>query len=469
MSIKNKIMYSFVFLTSITAIILVIFSIYATKFYYYSTMEGVLNNEIRYSTNLYSSYMADYELDEVIAEDKNQFYRQTDCQVQILDNNQVVVFDSIASPNLGEKIETSDVVSAINGQSGRYTGKVSYSDSNIISVSVPLESRGKQVGVLRYISSLKEVDRAIRVKSVSFALFGFLVILFSILLSKILTKSIIKPINSLAKTAERMAKGDMEVRAKENDADEIGRLGMTLNLLTDNINKKEQLKNEFISSVSHELRTPLTSIKGWAQTLIKYDPSDLETTTMGIDIIDSECDRLTNMVEELLDFSRFTSGRISIVKRKQNLIELAEHIKNQLLPKVRSKGIDLILNYESPELIATFDEDRIKQVFINILDNAIKFTPEKGTIIINIEKTEKFAEVSIIDTGIGISFEEIELVTGKFYKGSNSNSHVGLGLSICEEIVKLHKGELMIKSKLDEGTTVSFTLPLGDDENEKDN
>ncbi|WP_242430134.1 sensor histidine kinase [Finegoldia magna] len=427
-----------------------------------------MNNEIRYSTNLYSSYMADYELDEVIAEDKNQFYRQTDCQVQILDNNQVVVFDSIASPNLGEKIETSDVVSAINGQSGRYTGKVSYSDSNIISVSVPLESRGKQVGVLRYISSLKEIDRAIRVKSVSFALFGFLVILFSILLSKILTKSIIKPINSLAKTAERMAKGDMEVRAKENDTDEIGRLGMTLNLLTDNINKKEQLKNEFISSVSHELRTPLTSIKGWAKTL-KYDPSDLETTTMGIDIIDSECDRLTNMVEELLDFSRFTSGRISIIKRKQNLIELAEHIKNQLLPKVRSKGIDLILNYESPELIATFDEDRIKQVFINILDNAIKFTPEKGTIIINIEKTEKFAEVSIIDTGIGISFEEIELVTGKFYKGSNSNSHVGLGLSICEEIVKLHKGELMIKSKLDEGTTVSFTLPLGDDENEKNN
>ena len=468
MSIKNKIMYSFVFLTSITAIILVIFSIYATKFYYYSTMEGVLNNEIRYSTNLYSSYMADYELDEVIAEDKNQFYRQTDCQVQILDNNQIVVFDSIASPNLGKKIETSDVVNAVNGQNGSYTGKISYSDSNIISVSVPLESRGKQVGVLRYISSLKDVDRAIRVKSVSFALFGFLVILFSILLSKILTKSIVKPINSLAKTAEKMAKGNMEVRAKENNTDEIGRLGMTLNLLTDNINKKEQLKNEFISSVSHELRTPLTSIKGWAQTL-KYDLSDLETTTMGIDIIDSECDRLTTMVEELLDFSRFTSGRISIVKRKQNLIELAEHIKNQLLPKVRSKGIDLILNYESPELIATFDEDRIKQVFINILDNAVKFTPEKGTIIINIEKIEKFAKVSIIDTGIGISFEEIELVTGKFYKGSNSNSHVGLGLSICEEIVKLHKGELMIKSKIDEGTTVSFTLPLGDDENEKNN
>lgn len=232
MSIKNKIMYSFVFLTSITAIILVIFSIYATKFYYYSTMEGVLNNEIRYSTNLYSSYMADYELDEVIAEDKNQFYRQTDCQVQILDNNQIVVFDSIASPNLGKKIETSDVVNAVNGQSGSYTGKVSYSDSNIISVSVPLESRGKQVGVLRYISSLKDVDRAIRVKSVSFALFGFLVILFSILLSKILTKSIVKPINSLAKTAEKMAKGNMEVRAKENNTDEIGRLGMTLNLLS---------------------------------------------------------------------------------------------------------------------------------------------------------------------------------------------------------------------------------------------
>lgn len=468
MSIKNKIMYSFVFLASVTAIILVIFSIYATKFYYYSTMNGILNNEIRYATNLYSSYMADYELDEVIAEDKNQFYRQTDCQVQILDNNQVVVFDSIASPNVGETIKTADVISASNGQNGSYTGSTSYSNSNIMAVSVPLKSRGKQVGILRYISSLEEVDRAIKIKSILFSLFGLLVILFSMLLSKILTKSIVKPINNLEKVAERKADGDLQIKAKENDIDEIGRLGKTLNLLTDNINKKEQLKNEFISSVSHELRTPLTSIKGWAQT-IKYDSSDLDTTTMGIDIIDSECDRLTNMVEELLDFSRFTSGRISIVKRKHDLIELAESIKNQLLPKARAKGIDLILNYDNPELIANFDRDRIKQVFINILDNAMKFTPEKGTIIINIEKLDDFAQVSVIDTGIGISFEEIELVTGKFYKGSNSNSHVGLGLSICEEIVKLHKGELMIKSKLDEGTTVSFKLPIGDDEDEKNN
>lgn len=457
---------SFLVLSLLTSMVLVIFSIFATRYYYYSTLKGLLDNGISYSTNLYSSYLADYSLEEVISQDKNQFYRQTDCQVQILNNDGTVVFDSIASPELGKRITSSDVTGAQAGDKSDYVGNLSYSDDQIMSVATPLRSSENQVGILRYIISMEETNNTVLRKSISYILFGIFVVLFSMLIAGKLTNGILKPLENLIDVSKKMADGDFKTRAPENNKDEIGKLGMILNLMTDNILKKEKLKDEFISSISHELRTPLTSIKGWAQT-IKYDPSEIETVEMGIDIIDNESDRLSEMLEELLDFSRYTSGSISINKSPHNIVYLVQHIADQMLPRIKTKGINFVVNYDKDEIILAYDQDRIKQVLINILDNAIKFTPEEGTIIVNVEEEEEgYIVISVIDTGIGISIEEIELITTKFYKGSNSNSHVGLGLSISEEIVKLHGGELNIKSKLHEGANVSFRLPLGGDNEE---
>lgn len=286
----------------------------------------------------------------------------------------------------------------------------------------------------------------------------------SICISILMSKKIISPIQKLTNVALKIADGRLNEKADENGDYEIAKLGMTMNLMSENLIKKEQLKKDFISSVSHELRTPLTVIKGWAFTL-QSEAKDNKLLKDGLVIIEKESDRLGNMVNELLDFSEISSGRMLMNKELLDLTELALFINKQLMPKSTAKEIDMIINYdENKHVMVMADRDRIKQVLINILDNALKFTSNGGVILTDIKTEKDIAVIEVIDNGCGISKEEINLVTDKFYKGSNSNSHTGLGLSICEEIVKAHNGNLIIKSVLSKGTIVRIELPLEKEE-----
>lgn len=458
LSLQNRIIGFFTLLS--IAIILVFegVSFYSLQNYYYSTIHGILENQIRYSTYMYSSYLSDYRLEDVIIQDKDQFYRNNDGQIQILNNSGVVLFDSTASTQLGQKIETSDTLDALNGEEGNYIGKDPAVEEKVMIVARPLKSRGEQVGILRISTSLETVDELIMQRFLIYALFGIVLIGLTIFISYIMAKSIVKPINNLTKVAEKISNGQLDVHAEENDFNEIGVLGKTVNIMTNNIKEKDRIKNDFISSVSHELRTPLTSINGWASTLL-YDPSDEELVREGLSIIEGECIRLSDMVEELLDFSRFTSGRVNLRKEETNITELALSIKSQLTPRAKSLGIDLVINHEEEDIFAFVDPNRIKQVLINLVDNALKFTEEEGTVMMNILSGESTVILEVIDTGIGIGQDEINKVTEKFYRGNNSNSHTGLGLSICEEIVKAHHGDMIISSKLNQGTRIKVNIP----------
>lgn len=458
LSLQNRIIGFFTLLS--IAIILVFegVSFYSLQNYYYSTIHGILENQIRYSTYMYSSYLSDYRLEDVIIQDKDQFYRNNDGQIQILNNSGVVLFDSTASTQLGQKIETSDTLDALNGEEGNYIGKGPAVEEKVMTVARPLKSRGEQVGILRISTSLETVDELIMQRFLIYALFGIVLIGLTIFISYIMAKSIVKPINNLTKVAEKISNGQLDVHAEENDFNEIGVLGKTVNIMTNNIKEKDRIKNDFISSVSHELRTPLTSINGWASTLL-YDPSDEELVREGLSIIEGECIRLSDMVEELLDFSRFTSGRVNLRKEETNITELALSIKSQLTPRAKSLGIDLVINHEEEDIFAFVDPNRIKQVLINLVDNALKFTEEEGTVMMNILSGESTVILEVIDTGIGIGQDEINKVTEKFYRGNNSNSHTGLGLSICEEIVKAHHGDMIISSKLNQGTRIKVNIP----------
>ena len=458
LSLQNRIIGFFTLLS--IAIILVFegVSFYSLQNYYYSTIHGILENQIRYSTYMYSSYLSDYRLEDVIIQDKDQFYRNNDGQIQILNNSGVVLFDSTASTQLGQKIETSDTLDALNGEEGNYIGKDPAVEEKVMTVARPLKSRGEQVGILRISTSLETVDELIMQRFLIYALFGIVLIGLTIFISYIMAKSIVKPINNLTKVAEKISNGQLDVHAEENDFNEIGVLGKTVNIMTNNIKEKDRIKNDFISSVSHELRTPLTSINGWASTLL-YDPRDEELVREGLSIIEGECIRLSDMVEELLDFSRFTSGRVNLRKEETNITELALSIKSQLTPRAKSLGIDLVINHEEEDIFAFVDPNRIKQVLINLVDNALKFTEEEGTVMMNILSGESTVILEVIDTGIGIGQDEINKVTEKFYRGNNSNSHTGLGLSICEEIVKAHHGDMIISSKLNQGTRIKVNIP----------
>jgi len=279
------------------------------------------------------------------------------------------------------------------------------------------------------------------------------------LVSIILANTITEPLKQVILVAEEMARGNFKVKSAQKSKDEIGKLSETLNYLASEILKKDELKNDFISSVSHELRTPLTSIKGWAVTL-KQGYENKEFLQDGLDIIEKESDRLTNMVTELLDFSRFVSGKVTLTKDKVHIADLLEHLRIQLAPRALREEIDFQVRYDGNNPFLYTDGDRLKQVFINLLDNAFKFTASGGQVSLTAVSDDEQYYFYVEDNGCGIPKEELPRVKEKFYKGKSSKSQSGIGLSISDEIIRLMKGKLEISSKVGQGTRITIRLPL---------
>lgn len=459
-SIRNTLMIQFLILISLVVIFFEIFLIFTIKNYYYSGVTGILQSQAKYSASLYQTHLVNTSISEIVLNDRESFYKDVYSEVQILNNSGQVLLDTMNGENIGKILNAKDVENAMSGTNGSVIYKNKITQQNELAISVPLSNGNEQVGIARFIISMKNIDNMITQRYLVFFLFGFFVLIIGISVSILMSKKIVLPIQNLTKVALKLADGRLSERADETGDYEIAKLGSTMNLMSENLVKKEQLKKDFISSVSHELRTPLTVIKGWAFTL-QPEAKENKLLKDGLLIIEKESDRLGNMVNELLDFSEISSGRMIMNKELLELNELSVFINKQLIPKSNSKEIDMIINYdENKPVMIMADRDRIKQVLINILDNALKFTPKGGVILTDIKTDEDNAIIEVIDNGCGISEEEIELVTGKFYKGSNSNSHTGLGLSICEEIVKAHNGSLMIRSVLEKGTVVRVELPL---------
>ncbi len=459
-SIKKRLVGNFMIIIVITVLILEVFLVNAVKQYYYKSVEEILSNQIRFSSDFYSKYFSFTNLDDIIIDDVDVFWNQTTAQVQILDLNGKVLMDSIGVLHSSNVIKTNDVIKAVQGEKGTWIGNVDYDTSPVMAISYPLTVEGKTIGVLRFISSLKETNRIILSITKVLLLVGIIVILISGVVSLFLSNTIIKPLKEVTDVAEKMADGQLKVRSYKRFDDEIGKLSDTLNYMAEELIKKELVKNDFISSISHELRTPLTSIKGWAITLKSEDLNDNQLLIDGLDIIEKESDRLTNMVEQLLDFSRFVSGRIILEKERVNIVNSIEHISKQLQPRAIGRNIKFNVSYDLDLPIIVADENRIKQVLINLLDNAFKFTPDGGEVKLTASKYKNSILIEVEDNGCGISEEDLPYIKEKFYKGKNSKSHTGLGLSICDEIIKLHGGSMEIKSKLDEGTLIAVSLPI---------
>ena len=458
-SIKGRLIRNFMLVILITVIFLEFVLINGIRDYYHQNVEDILTNQIDFSTNFYSRYFSSSTLEDIIIDDVDVFWQHTTAQVQILSLEGELLMDSLGVSK-NELPVTSDVRDAIEKGKGVWSGMVSYDTYPVMAVSMPLKYQGSSIGIIRFISSLKETNNIIAEITRFLLWMGLIVVLISGIISLFLADSIIKPLKEVTDVAEKLADGQFKVRSEVKINDEIGRLSQALNYMADEILRKEQLKNDFISNVSHELRTPLTSIKGWAITLKSDEVPDKDLLDDGLNIIEKESDRLSLMVEELLDFSRFTSGRISLEKEVFDIKSTLDMIYKQLKPRAKNSNIEFIRIIDDAIETLTGDENRIKQVFINILDNAFKFTDEGGKVEFNALKIENDLLIEITDNGAGIPEAELPYVTEKFYKGKNSNSHSGIGLSISDEIVKLHGGNMTIQSEEGKGTRVIVRLPL---------
>ena len=457
-TIKSRLVKSFSIVIFITILVLDILLITFVRKYYYDNMNDLLKNQLQITTNFYKKYFNLYSLEENIYDSLDSFWEQTDAQIQIYDNTGSMLMDSIGV--VEDNVKYMDVQKSLQGEkNNRWIGNVSYYDYKVMALSTPIESDGKVIGVMRLVVSLEAVDKGISNIIVFFLIISMTVLIFSILVSTILAKNIVVPIKKLTIVAEEMAGGDLGVRSDTNSRDEIGKLAKTLDYMAEEIQKREQLKNEFISSISHELRTPLTAIKGWVITL-DDSQTDKDTLKMGLNIIEKETDRLVNMVEELLDFSKLSSGKMTLNKKEISIKAISDYIDVYMSARARRENKRLNINLDSENKKIYVDIDRIKQVLINLLDNAFKFTEAEGTISISFCSVEGSLKIIVQDNGCGISKEDLPRVKEKFYKGKNAKSKNGIGLSICDEIVKLHNGEIFIESEEGKGTLVTITLPV---------
>ena len=241
--------------------------------------------------------------------------------------------------------------------------------------------------------------------------------------------------------------------------DEIGELCGTLNEMSAELSRVEKTQNDFISSVSHELRTPLTAIAGWADT-IESCLDDPKLATQGLAIIKKETRRLSQMVEELLDFSRIEGGGMRLQTEPFDLRGDLYDAVFTYTDMLQQEGMKI--EYEEPDepIMVFADKNRLKQVFLNIIDNAGKYGKDGDRVRVTARTEGGSAIVEIRDFGQGIPEKELPFVKQKFYKGSAKGRGAGIGLSVCSDIVQMHGGTLDIDSVYGQGTNVRITLPL---------
>lgn len=435
-----------------------IFTYFSLRSYYYDNLENLMLSQSKFSVEIYESSISRYSISEVVFNERFEFLNNIDGQVQLLNNSGELFYDSTGSSSVGEIIIKSENMLNPDGEH-KFENDIR---NRKLSLNYPIKVNNNQIGVLRTISDTRVVRKDIARQMRVFILLGVFSLIAWMLLLYYFADKLLKPINKLTSLASKLSDGQYNQKSNMEYFGEIGELAKTMDELSENIIKKEEIKTDFISSVSHELRTPLTSIKGWALTIQDND-IDPETRKEGIMIIEQEADRLSEMVEDLLDFSRYTSPSFNLTKTEFDIVPVVKNIVNQMSPRSKEKKISLIFDTNVDSAVIVGDNNRLKQVLINLIDNAIKFTLEDGSVIVSINKNEELDEIDfeVVDTGIGISEDDIELVTTKFYKGTSKGSNTGLGLSIAEEIIIKHGGKLEIQSKLGEGTAIRFNIPIG--------
>lgn len=447
---------------SVVGILLIVANVciyYFTRQYYYGSAENYVVSEANATatilSRLYEDLAVNYssEIREVI----ENFEKKGQMEIMSVNaSGEVTLTSSGFSPDSSYYMPDYELALEADDGVGIFVGNDG--GEKILAVTVKIAQPSSTYNALRFVTSLSVIDS--QLAAISFAALAVSagIILLVVLTGLYFVKSICVPLVEISATAQKLAKGDFSERIAIKNNDEIGELSRVFNDMADELENSEAIKNDFISSVSHELRTPLTAIKGWSETLALGH--DEETFGKGMKVITRETERLEGMVEELLDFSRIQNGKFTL--QMDNTDILAELDDALLIYHDKAEKENKTIRYSEPEFLCVVygDKNRLRQVFINVIDNALKYTDEGGIIEITAVRTEDALQITVADTGCGIAASDLPKVKAKFYKANSTRRGSGIGLAVADEIISMHGGTLEIRSELDVGTTVTITLPL---------
>ena len=430
----------------------------------YSTVESALAGRCTDLNAVFPGYTAESTagfLDSAMAYAADFEYKD-EMEIQVINASGRVVLTSTGF-TVGDDQDIPDYAAAVASDDSiaNYTGTLGTGEKIMSVTRVIRNYSGDALGAIRYVSSLRNADQKVFLYTVIAAVVGLIIISVVALSGNYFIRSIVKPVRAMGETAQRIAQGDFTAKIDKMYDDEIGDLCDSINDMAAELDANEKLKNDFISRVSHELRTPLTAIKGWAETM-QYGVPDRITLEKGMSVIVKESSRLTSLVEELLDFSKLQSGRLTMQMERMDILAEIDEAVYMLRERALSEGKHLL--YDDPEEMPIIygDHNRLKQVFINIIDNALKYTPIGGMIGVQVYRDYKENAIKIVvaDNGCGINPEDLPKVKDKFFKANQKINGSGIGLAVADEIIAMHKGSLDIESSPEVGTTVTITLPI---------
>lgn len=341
-----------------------------------------------------------------------------------------------------------------------YRGKSSTRESIMAGTVMIYSEDGQELGAYRWITSMTGTNTFIGYVIAIVVLICAVILVITGVTGLFFVKSIVNPIRDVSNIARTIAMGNFDARIEIKKDDEIGELCDAINYMASELSNSENIKNDFISSVSHELRTPLTAIRGWGETAKMSLGTDPELVDRGLDVVLSEADRLSSLVEELLDFSRMQTGRLSLVSQPMDVALILRESADMYKELAKKQEIELVLTAAAEEIKVLGDKNRLKQVFINVIDNAVKYTEAGGQVLVNLDTEEACVRITVKDTGVGIPAEDIDRVKEKFYKANKTVRGSGIGLAVADEIIKQHDGLLFIESIENVGTTVTVVLPI---------
>jgi len=454
---------------SMSIILLILFLTFGTLTlmiwsYYYGTMSKNLLSVASTTASSFNQYTQnEYRTTAQTTVSSSTFQYSAQMEIQFVETDGTVLYTNYGEVTSGTVPGTPDVTEALEIRTATvWIGRDPNTNERIMAASAPVIYRGQTVvGVIRLVTSMREVDKQMAFSIAWFALFCAAILSLVYFSNLYFVRSIVEPVAAITENARLIADGSFGIQIEKQYDDEIGELIDTINDMSMKIKRSEKTQSEFISSVSHELRTPLTAITGWAETMQSGELKNPMDMQKGLDIIVSEARRLTNMVEELLEFSRIEDGRFTLSVEPMDLKAELEDAVYTYREFFRREGIELTYHDEWEDSIPVIgDPERLRQVFCNLLDNAAKHGGSGKQIDVSIHCEAEQAVIRIRDYGPGVPEEELPHIKYKFYKGSSKTRGSGIGLAVCEEIITRHEGTLEIGNADGGGCIVTIRVQI---------
>lgn len=397
----------------------------------------------------------------------DEFTYNNNLSIEILDPTGNLVYKSSGMNNHSpmmmrhNRLQDENFNNILSGQEIELSQTHHRFGNEIMLLGLPLEIGGQIKGVFYINMPLAPVSDTALILKRQFVYITIILLVVALILSFIISRSFLKPIFQIKKTAEKMAEGDFSHRIKSTSKDEIGQLTNTINYMGEELAKTDKLRKELISNMSHELRTPLTLIQGYAETIRDVTGSSPDKREKHLNIIIDESERLSKMVDDILSLSQLQAGYLDLNLEEVSLNSLIMRIisKYELLSK--ESGITILAD-DIAKARVLIDADKIEQVFVNIINNAFKHTASGGQISIIVTKENALIRVEINDTGEGIAEADLDNIWDRYYKSpgtrNNKSSGTGLGLAIVKTILEAHEASYGISSEKDRGTSFWFEL-----------